>query len=143
MVGSEMHHYAAVPWLRAGLMWCPVSTQLASNADIFVNDAFGTAHRAHASTEGVTKYLQPRCRSQHAIADDSAAEITDEQWADECTCTDFALSIQEDKFLAVENCLWLPDRVSQLAHCCAMPEQCGGLPVSGSSEFTHAVQLTQ
>ena len=31
--------------------------KLASFADIFVNDAFGTAHRAHASTEGVTKYL--------------------------------------------------------------------------------------
>jgi 3-phosphoglycerate kinase len=29
---------------------------LASLADIFVNDAFGTAHRAHASTEGVTHY---------------------------------------------------------------------------------------
>ena len=33
--------------------------QLASNADLYVNDAFGTAHRAHASTEGVTKYLSP------------------------------------------------------------------------------------
>jgi len=33
------------------------SKQLASLADIYVNDAFGTAHRAHASTEGVTKYL--------------------------------------------------------------------------------------
>ena len=30
---------------------------LASLADIFVNDAFGTAHRAHGSTEGVTHYL--------------------------------------------------------------------------------------
>lgn len=30
---------------------------LASFADVFVNDAFGTAHRAHASTEGVTHYL--------------------------------------------------------------------------------------
>lgn len=32
---------------------------LAANADIYVNNAFGTAHRAHASTEGVTHYLQP------------------------------------------------------------------------------------
>jgi len=33
--------------------------KLASVADIYVNDAFGTAHRAHASTEGVTKFLSP------------------------------------------------------------------------------------
>ena len=31
--------------------------ELASLGDIFINDAFGTCHRAHASTEGVTKYL--------------------------------------------------------------------------------------
>ena len=31
--------------------------QLASLGDLYVNDAFGTAHRAHASTVGVTKYL--------------------------------------------------------------------------------------
>jgi 3-phosphoglycerate kinase len=31
--------------------------RLASLGDVFVNDAFGTAHRAHASTEGVTKFL--------------------------------------------------------------------------------------
>jgi len=31
--------------------------QLASLGDLYVNDAFGTAHRAHASTEGVTHYL--------------------------------------------------------------------------------------
>ncbi len=31
--------------------------KLASLGDVFVNDAFGTAHRAHASTEGVTKFL--------------------------------------------------------------------------------------
>ena len=31
--------------------------QLASMAEVFVNDAFGTAHRAHASTEGVSHYL--------------------------------------------------------------------------------------
>ncbi|MGB3767125.1 MAG: phosphoglycerate kinase [Phormidesmis sp.] len=33
--------------------------KLAANADMYVNDAFGTAHRAHASTAGVTEYLSP------------------------------------------------------------------------------------
>jgi phosphoglycerate kinase len=33
--------------------------ELASYGDIYVNDAFGTAHRAHASTEGITKFLKP------------------------------------------------------------------------------------
>src|SRR5260370_40765403 len=30
---------------------------LAALGEVYVNDAFGTAHRAHASTEGVTRYL--------------------------------------------------------------------------------------
>ncbi len=34
-----------------------MSKELASLADLFVNDAFGTAHRAHASNVGITKYL--------------------------------------------------------------------------------------
>jgi 3-phosphoglycerate kinase len=34
------------------------SKELASLGDVFVNDAFGTCHRAHASTEGVTHYLE-------------------------------------------------------------------------------------
>ena len=35
------------------------SKELASLAQIYVNDAFGSAHRAHASTEGITHYLKP------------------------------------------------------------------------------------
>lgn len=34
-----------------------MARQLASLADLYVNDAFGSAHRAHASTEGVTHFL--------------------------------------------------------------------------------------
>jgi phosphoglycerate kinase len=40
--------------------------QLASVADVYVNDAFGTAHRAHASTEGVTKFVK-QCASGYLM----------------------------------------------------------------------------
>ena len=36
------------------------SKALASFCDVYVNDAFGTAHRAHASTEGMTRYVKTR-----------------------------------------------------------------------------------
>ncbi|XP_041027966.1 phosphoglycerate kinase, chloroplastic-like [Juglans microcarpa x Juglans regia] len=35
------------------------SKKLTSLAELYMSDAFGTAHRAHASTEGVTKFLKP------------------------------------------------------------------------------------
>lgn len=41
--------------------------ELAKCADAYVNDAFGTAHRAHASTEGITKFLSP-CVAGNLIA---------------------------------------------------------------------------
>jgi phosphoglycerate kinase len=34
------------------------SARLASLADVYINDAFGTAHRSHASTVGITKYIK-------------------------------------------------------------------------------------
>ena len=34
------------------------AAKLAKNATIYVNDAFGTAHRAHASTEGAARHVQ-------------------------------------------------------------------------------------
>ncbi len=39
------------------------SKQLAALCDYYVNDAFGTAHRAHASTEGITKFVERKVRS--------------------------------------------------------------------------------
>jgi phosphoglycerate kinase len=36
------------------------AAKLAANADLYVNDAFGTAHRAHASTEGVARVIAAR-----------------------------------------------------------------------------------
>lgn len=42
------------------------SKKLAALGDVYINDAFGTAHRAHASTEGVTKYIK-ECASGYLM----------------------------------------------------------------------------
>ncbi len=36
--------------------------ELAALADVYVNDAFGTAHRAHASTAGMVPFVQEQAR---------------------------------------------------------------------------------
>jgi 3-phosphoglycerate kinase len=54
---------AAVSTMKDGdviLLDDPVfARELSKVADLYVNDAFGTANRAHASTEGVTSFLSP------------------------------------------------------------------------------------
>jgi phosphoglycerate kinase len=42
------------------------SKQLASFGDVYINDAFGSAHRAHASTEGITKFI-PICAAGYLM----------------------------------------------------------------------------
>ena len=62
------NHEKTIAQLKTGLAFHTVplalvdpefAKQLASLCDVYVNDAFGTAHRAHASTEGITHYVQP------------------------------------------------------------------------------------
>jgi phosphoglycerate kinase len=43
--------------------------KLAGLGDVYINDAFGTAHRAHASTEGVTKYFD-QCAAGYLMQDE-------------------------------------------------------------------------
>src|SRR2546421_394791 len=45
--------------VRASLPTIQYARRLATLAEVYVNDAFGSAHRAHASTEGITHYLAP------------------------------------------------------------------------------------
>ena len=35
-----------------------LQNNLAELGDVYINDAFGSAHRAHASTEGITKFIK-------------------------------------------------------------------------------------
>jgi phosphoglycerate kinase len=39
------------------------ASKLASMADVYINDAFGVSHRAHASVEGITKYFNMDCKA--------------------------------------------------------------------------------
>lgn len=45
-------------YILASAAVVPHDGQLGALADIFVNDAFGAAHRSHASTVGVTKHME-------------------------------------------------------------------------------------
>jgi Phosphoglycerate kinase len=72
--------------------------KLAANADLFVNDAFGTAHRAHASTEGVTRYLRPSAGDSTSVCYTSATATPSPvrcQWpcTKTCQCSLLQLSL--------------------------------------------------
>ena len=52
------------------------SKELASLADVFVNDAFGTAHRAHCSNVGVTQYIDT-CAVGYLMQKEGGAKVAD------------------------------------------------------------------
>ena len=51
-----------------------LARSLASLCDVYVNDAFGTAHRAHASTHGIVKYATESCAGMLLAAEIEALE---------------------------------------------------------------------
>jgi phosphoglycerate kinase len=73
------------------------SKQLASLADFYINDAFGTAHRAHASTVGITKFVQK-----------SAAGLLMEK---ELSYMGKALQLPEDPFIAILGGAKVSDKI--------------------------------
>ena len=91
------------------------SKQLASLADFYVNDAFGTAHRAHASTVGITKFVQK-----------SAAGLLMEK---ELTYLGKALEHPEKPFVAILGGAKVSDKIPVSFRICSiksMPCMIGG-----------------
>ncbi len=77
-----------------------LASQLASLADVYVNDAFGTAHRAHASTEGVARHFEQK-----------AAGFT---IAKEVTALDRILNSHRNGFVAVLGGAKVSDKIGVL-----------------------------
>src|SRR5947207_1714072 len=76
--------------------------QLASLAEFYVNDAFGTAHRAHASTVGITKFVQK-----------SAAGLLMEK---ELEYLGRAMSHPEPPFIAILGGAKVSDKIGVIQH---------------------------
>jgi phosphoglycerate kinase len=92
--------------------------QLASLADVYVNDAFGTAHRAHASTEGVTKFL-PSC----------AGFLMET----ECTFFDKVLETPEKPFVAIIGGAKVSSKITVLE---SMLDKCSTFVIGGGMAYT-------
>lgn len=92
--------------------------QLASLADVYVNDAFGTAHRAHASTEGVTKFV-PSC----------AGFLMET----ECSFFDKVLEAPEKPFVAIIGGAKVSSKITVLE---SMLDKCSTFVIGGGMAYT-------
>ena len=92
--------------------------KLAKLGDIFINDAFGTAHRAHASTEGITKYLP------------SAAGFLMEK---ECKFFDSVLGNPEKPFVAIIGGAKVSSKISVLE---SLVSKCTTFVIGGGMAYT-------
>jgi len=84
--------------------------KLAKHGDIYVNDAFGTAHRAHASTTIVAQFFKDKCAGYVMAAElDNAKKVMDK--ADKPFTAIMGGAKISDKLLIIENLL---DKVNNL-----------------------------
>ena len=86
------------------------SKKLAKHGDIYVNDAFGTAHRAHASTTIVAQFFDEKCAGLVMAAELDNAKKVMEKAAKPFTAIMGGAKIS-DKILIIENLL---DKVNNL-----------------------------
>jgi phosphoglycerate kinase len=95
------------------------SKRLASLADYYVNDAFGTAHRAHASTVGITKFVQK-----------SAAGLLMEK---ELEYLGRVLRYPEDPFIAVLGGAKVSDKIGVIQN---LMDKVDALIIGGAMAYT-------
>ena len=94
------------------------ASQLAKLADVYVNDAFGAAHRAHASTEGITKYL-PSC----------AGFLMEK----ECLFFDKVLENPEKPFVAIIGGAKVSSKIAVLE---SLIDKCNTFVIGGGMAYT-------
>lgn len=94
------------------------ASQLAKLGDVYINDAFGTAHRAHASTVGVTEYLP------------SAAGFLMEK---ECRFFDGVLGNPEKPFVAIIGGAKVSSKISVLE---SLVSKCTTFVIGGGMAYT-------
>lgn len=99
--------------------------KLSKVADVYVNDAFGAAHRAHASTEGVTKYL-PSC----------AGFLMET----ECSFFDKVLTAPEKPFVAIIGGAKVSSKITVLE---SMLDKCSTFVIGGGMAYTFMKVLGQ